>query len=49
MTNLSEFAEMIARVAELKYKADGNLTLAEKICEILKVILGIINANAIVP
>ena len=49
MTVVSEFCEFIARVAELKYKEDGNLTLSEKVCEILQVLFTLIGANATFP
>lgn len=49
ITAISEFMEMIARVSDLKYKADGNMILSEKIIEVLRVILPIIGADAVEP
>jgi hypothetical protein len=51
IVNQAEFLEMIARVAEFKYKGegDGNMSLCEKIELVLDRLLMIIGAKTILP
>ena len=51
IVNSTEFLEMIARVAEFKYKGEneGNMSLCEKIELILDKLFMIIGAKTILP
>ena len=51
IVNITEFLEMIARVAEFKYKGDneGGMTICEKIELILDRIFMVIGAKTIIP
>lgn len=51
VVNQSEFLEMIARVAEFKYKGDndGNMSFCEKIELVLDRLFMIIGAKTVLP